>query len=764
MEKLMRFLVILIACASSAFVYAQNNILSLDYLNEFYDEFVCSQKQALASVNLTGTCISFWVSPSGNDANPGTKQAPFLTLARARDAVRALPSSAFENQDIYVYIEEGTYRLDQPLVLDARDSGRKGHDVVYTAAGGNSPIISGAVQITGWSLSDPLLGIYRAPVSAYQSRQLYVNGNRAERAQTPPYPPGFLPQWISGGTNGGIEFIPTCLTPPPPCIVDPMLWKNPQDIEAVIVTQWKMMRVPLSTITPYNPPANGLITLEQPAWNNANVYFDISTGKPGEWSFWQVTRFENALEFLTLPGQWYLDRTANYLYYLPLPGEDINTADVELPLLETLIVGKGTLGAPIHNIRFEGLTFSYATWLGPSSPDGYVSDQSGQLLVGASHSSNFIGHDQNVVPTPGNISFTFANKIAFYGNIFEHLGAVGLQFGPGSCNNTVDSNLFTDISSSAIELGAVTAMDSHPSNSGFILNNNLITNNLISAVANEYVDAAGIFVGFTQNTIIIHNTIVNVPWSGIAIGWGWGLLDVGSFPGLPHASSGQWGAINSPTPNSGCKILKNKIVDFVNVLWDAGAIYTTGQQGPSPSKGLLIEGNVAYGKRPAGGSNIFYTDGGSRYIQLRSNASYNNTIGITFYGPPPRIGDPFFLLYPPYYLQNNIPYGSDSGGCVTYGDIDYTGNYWLEAPIPTNIITYNNLYHTLLGFYPYIGMGFFDPCPFTQSGITYPINLSYENNQSISSTADIPTSILSNAGVRNRPPTIPQGRWILPPP
>lgn len=295
-----------------------------------------------------------------------------------------------------------------------------------------------------------------------------------------------------------------------------------------------------------------------------------------------------------------------------------------------------------------------------------MADQSGQLLVGSNHSPNFIGHDQNVVPTPGNLSFAFAKNIVFYGNIFEHLGGVGLQFGLGSRSNTIDSNLFTDISSSAIELGAATAMDSHPTNPGYILNNNLITNNLIDTVAVEYVDAAGIFVGFTQKTTIIHNTIVNVPWSGIAIGWGWGLLDVGSFPGLLHAASGEWGPIDSPTPNLGCQILQNKIVNFINVLWDGGAIYTTGQQGPSLSQGLLIEGNVAYGKRPDGGSNTFYTDGGSRYIQLQSNASYNNPIGVTFYGPEPNPNDPFLAEYPLYYLQNGAPYGSDSGGCVTY--------------------------------------------------------------------------------------------------
>ncbi len=751
----MRFFLTLICCILCRSIEAKQETFSLDRLTEFYDNFTCKEKQVLARAHLTGGCVAFWVSTEGNDAGPGTKEQPFLTLQRARDAVRALPSSAFKDQDVYVYIEEGTYRLEDPLVLTAIDSGRHGHDVVYSAAPKKDPIISGAIQVVDWSLYDGMLGIYRAKIGAYNSRQLYVNGNRAVRAQTTLYPAGFLPSW----TDGGIDYIITSLNPG--AWQDPTLWQNPQEIEAVIVTQWKMMRVPLNSINS-SSPVSGLITLQDPAWSNSNVYLDKATGKPGEWSFWQVTWFENSYQFLTQAGQWYLDPSGGWLYYIPLPGEDINSADVELPILETLIVGQGTLDEPLHNIRFEGLTFSYATWLGPSGSNGYVSDQSGQLLIGPGHSTNIIGHDQYVVPTPGNLPFTFASNIVFYGNIFQHLGAVGLQFGLGSRNNTIFGNLFTDISSSAIELGGATLMDSHPTHPSYILKNNTITNNLIRSVAKEYVDAAGIFVGFTQNTVISHNTIVDVPWSGIAIGWGWGLLDVGSFPGLLNAFSGEWGNFDSPTPNSGCQILNNRIHSFLNILWDGGAIYTTGQQGPSLSEGLRIEGNVASGKRPSGGGNTFYTDGGSRYINVLSNASYDNPIGITFYGPYPRIGDPFFLFYPLYYLQNGAPYGSDSGGCVTYGDINYADNYWLQAPLPANIVSYNDFYHTLFGFYPYNAMGFFAICPYTNNGVSYPVNLTYSDNHLISSPSEISNQVLLNAGVFERLPTIPESLWVLP--
>ena len=367
------------------------------------------------------------------------------------------------------------------------------------------------------------------------------------------------------------------------------------------------------------------------------------------------------------------------------------------------------------------------------------------------------------MPSQGNLSFTYANDILFYGNIFQHLGGVGLHLDTGCQNTRIRSNLFTDISSSAIILGGVSTNDARPPKAQEATKQNSITNNLIRGIGVEYVDAAGIFVGFSRETKVLHNTIVNVPWSGIAVGWGWGLMDKGSFPGVPGATSGLWGTHNTLTANYGCQILKNKITDFINVVWDGGAIYTTGRQGPSLSKGLLIKGNVAYGKRVSGGGNTFYTDGGSRYIRLEENISYNNPIGVAYFGPPPRPGDPLPYSSIPS-LGNDVPYGSDTGGCVTYGDISYKGNYWLQAPMPTNIALYNDLYKLLLGFFPYSPMGFFDVCPYTDQGVSYPTRLTYSNNTPFSSISELPQDILSQAGVQSRPSTIPKSAWILPPP
>lgn len=115
--------------------------------------------------------------------------------------------------------------------------------------------------------------------------------------------------------------------------------------------------------------------------------------------------------------------------------------------------GQGKRARPVSGIHFQRLTFSYATWLGPSGNDGYVADQSGYLLLREGHRPNVIGHDQNVVRTPGNVRFRFAHRIEFNANIFEHLGGAALDFDTGSQGNMIVDNLFEDISSAAIQLG-----------------------------------------------------------------------------------------------------------------------------------------------------------------------------------------------------------------------------------------------------------------------------------------------------------------------
>ena len=48
---------------------------------------------------------------------------------------------------------------------------------------------------------------------------------------------------------------------------------------------------------------------------------------------------------------------------------------------------------------------------------------------------------------------------------------------------------------------------------------NVISNNLIENVADEYHGGVGIFAGYVANTLISHNEVADLPYTGISLGW-----------------------------------------------------------------------------------------------------------------------------------------------------------------------------------------------------------------------------------------------------
>ena len=84
------------------------------------------------------------VAPDGDDAAPGTQEAPIATLHEAQRRLRELPGGT-------VVLTDGVWRLDRPLRLTARDSGEPGAPRRWTAAPGAHPVISGGVPVSGWT-------------------------------------------------------------------------------------------------------------------------------------------------------------------------------------------------------------------------------------------------------------------------------------------------------------------------------------------------------------------------------------------------------------------------------------------------------------------------------------------------------------------------------------------------------------------------------------------------------------------------------------
>ncbi len=118
-----------------------------------------------------GDCLkTLYVSPRGNDSWSGTRRTPsagrsdgpFASLARARDAIRALKASAgLPSGGVTVVVAGGEYQLRETLAFGAGDSGSAAAPVVYRAAEGASVRISGGVRIGAWRLVDEPAAVAR---------------------------------------------------------------------------------------------------------------------------------------------------------------------------------------------------------------------------------------------------------------------------------------------------------------------------------------------------------------------------------------------------------------------------------------------------------------------------------------------------------------------------------------------------------------------------------------------------------------------------
>lgn len=500
------------------------------------------------------------VSPGGSGQAFTPAQPGGLYDVRAK--VRSMNRDM--NGDIVVLLKQGWYALDRTFTLGPPDGGFNGRDVVFRAEEGGRVVLSGGRPVAGWTLHDASSKIWKAPAPpGVGNRQLYVNCVRAVRAHRK--------SGLSRATRtaAGYRLIND----------DLRNWKNPADIEFLYNalkggtggSQWTERRVGVASIS------SGLITMKQPAWNNSiagDAYQAVTF----------PTDIENAYELLDEPGEWYLNRTAGTVYYIPRPGEEMASAVVIAPVLETLVSVVGTPDAPVRHIRFEGLTFAHATFLRPSGDEGWPEIQANHVA----------GRNDGSGRTPGNVSCRSVESLRFERCIFKHLGGVGLDLSGGARDNTINGCVFTDISGTCLQMGSTTdpnRPDVRTRDSG-----NRITDNYIHDAPCEFRGGAGVFCGYVSDVLISHNEIGRTSYTAVSVGWGWG---TDSYAGNNLLT---W----------------NDLHQYCRELADGGAIYSLSAQSNSSWHHNYAH-DVPNGKRPMW--RAWYTDEGSAFIDIHHNVT-----------------------------------------------------------------------------------------------------------------------------------------------
>ena len=572
----------------------------------------CAVCLAIACATAAPVPVRFYVAPNGSDTNPGTKKAAFRTFERARTAVRT--ANMGMNNDIIVEIAAGTYRLSQTLTFGPRDSGVNGHRVIYRAAPGAKVVLSGGRVVTGWTPDTG--GRFRAKVDLDNFRQLWVNGKRAQRARGAV--PADLQPW--GKEDAVVDPTPGLVQKPGTVVGQVRVtseagfttsdaaiaeWRNPTDMEFGFYNVWTHMVCPIAAIRREGERA--IMVMAEPCYYICRHKGGVQAGAPAY--------VENALELLDEPGEWYLDRPAHTLYYMPRPGEDMSKAEVIAPALEKLVEVKGTLGDPVHDIAFEGLTFSHATWLRPSQfghPDLQAdftpsADASAPVTDAGQGAIELIGE---ATRTPANVLVSAGHGIRFEGCEFTALGGAGLDVNLGSQRCLVRGCVFRDISATGIQIGDVNVEDHHPSDPRRTVKGNEVLDSLITRCGVEYQDSIGIFCGYTDGSVLAHNEISYLPYTGISVGWGWGMPDAGG--GAYPASI----IYDTPTVSGNNHIEYNHIHHVMLQRTDGGGIYTLSRQ-----PGTILRGNHIHDNGPGFPGGI-YLDEGSADIEVTGNLIY----------------------------------------------------------------------------------------------------------------------------------------------
>ncbi len=308
------------------------------------------------AASASAAVTTIYASPTGTGSACSSAQPCSLSAAQA--AVRSQVASM--SGDIVVQLADGVYRPAAPLTFTSADSGTGGHTVSWQAAPSAHPVITGAKAVTGWSLADSSKNIWKASVgTGLDTRQLYVDGAEATRARTTVNRSDFT------ASATGLRFTSSSLN-----YLNNLAHQNRVEVEGV--GSFTDRYSPVQSI------GSGLLTMQQPAWNNNAFGYDTLTSPFRAGPLY----LENAYEFLDSPGEWYDDTSTGTLYYIPRSGQTMSTTDVELPMLQSLVDVGGTYDSPAHDVSFSGITFTGTSWLGPSGSQGYADQQTGAYLSG----------------------------------------------------------------------------------------------------------------------------------------------------------------------------------------------------------------------------------------------------------------------------------------------------------------------------------------------------------------------------------------------
>lgn len=442
---------------------------------------------------LLATCLSgaeFFVSPAGSDTNRGNKARPFRTLARAQKAARAAGRSA----PVTVWLRSGNYYLPETLVLAAEDSGTAVNPVVWQAAAGEKPVVSGGVSLKlRWRPYKN--GIFEAKVpGGLETDQLFINGERQHMARFPNFDAnirhfnGYSPEAFSKERAAR--------------------WADPKGgfIHAMHRHEWGDFHYVIT-----GKDAEGNVTYEGGWQNNRRLGMHA-----------KYRMVENIFEELDAPGEWFLNRKTSTLYFYPPAGLKLETAMVEAVRLPHLIEFRGDEKNPVRFITLKGISFRHAarTFMDNKEPllrSDWTTYRGGAIFFNGAENSGI--EDCEIDQVGGNAVFVnkYNRRVTIRGTIISKAGGNAIAFVGDPA--AVRSPLFEY--EERQKLGDIDKTPGPKSNN--YPAESLVDDCLIYESGRVEKQTAGVQISMARGITIRHTSIYQLPRAGINISEGtWG--------------------------------------------------------------------------------------------------------------------------------------------------------------------------------------------------------------------------------------------------
>ncbi len=470
----------------------------------------------LAALAAGASAAEFTVAPDGSDSAAGTASAPFATLERARDAVRALRKAG----PVTVWIAGGTYYRDHAFELGADDSGTAESPIVYTGRPGETVRIVGGRAVDGFRpVTDEAVLKRLDPaarshvlVADLRAQGITDYGKLTAQGFGRPQRPVWMelsfrgrPMTLARWPNEG--FVRIAATPagkngglfaysgerPARWVEEPDAWLHGYWFYDWADTYESIARIDTANHTIRTRPPHGAY-----GYKKGQRYYAL-----------------NLLCELDSPGEYYVDRTAGLLYFWP--PAPIRAGDAVVSMIPTLVslhnvtnvTFRGlTLGdcrgtavtmtggahdrvadCVIRNTGGAGVSVSGGTDNGVTGCDIHATGQGGVLLSGG---------DRKALTPAGN--FAEDDEISDFSRVCRtYRPAVGVR----GVGNRVSHNLIHDGPHCAILLGG---------------NDHLIEFNEIHHVCTECGDCGAFYMGrdwTARGTVIRYNFFHDISGPGL---------------------------------------------------------------------------------------------------------------------------------------------------------------------------------------------------------------------------------------------------------